>query len=721
MAAAHYRAFISYSHQDEAWARWLQVALERYRVPRRLIGTAGRCGPISGRLQPIFRDREDLSTASDLTARIKQELAASETLIVICSPAAAASRWVDEEIGYFQALGRGDRILALIVAGDPESRDPAQHCFPQALRFTQDGSPGNPLAADVRRYADGRRLALLKLVAGMLGIRLDELRRRDAQARLRRRFGWSATALVTLGVIAWLAYTALVTREAARAQRTNTEELLSFMLGDLKRLDPIVGLELVDEDDPELQRYRDELGFDSLSEDALVARAMALREEGIALRGRGELVAALERFQQSRAALVELHRREGGTRRALFELGQAEFWVGYVRMDLGALDDAQASFARYGAVTRRLVNAEPNNAGMVMELAYTLTNLGAIERSRQRPDRNKILQLFQSAVQYNQMALVLEPDNDLYRQNLATILRFLADAWLDFCDLGNAFALQAQSVSVSRELHQAAPGDAARQRDLAFALSGLATVQQQMGLASLAADSLRESARLLDALDRADPGNASLHWQALLRSQRLARLAIAEGRLDEAWALAEPLESEVGAFLDGPSTGEFLALVDAARFRLDHARLLWLRGFEDEGRQALDQAMVALAGLVRQNPGHRDSLFQLAYAAVERWHLTGAEPGTEVGQLLDGYLEDSPAAGSCAEASMAARLALLRGDRERAAGYTGQVLAKGYFEPEFIAFCRLHALCDLGPGDRPAPAAKARAVSPAATPNPMEQ
>ena len=43
----------------------------------------------------------------------------------------------------------------------------------------------------------------------------------------------------------------------------------------------------------------------------------------------------------------------------------------------------RSRFTRYGAVTRRLVDADPNNAEMVMELAYTLTNLGALES---RPD-----------------------------------------------------------------------------------------------------------------------------------------------------------------------------------------------------------------------------------------------------------------------------------------------------------------------------------------------
>ncbi|MGH8034680.1 MAG: toll/interleukin-1 receptor domain-containing protein, partial [Lysobacterales bacterium] len=177
----HYKAFISYSHQDESWARWLQASLEGYRVPRRLVGNSGQFGEIPARLTPIFRDREDLSSAADLSSQIKRELEASETLIVICSPAAATSRWVSEEIRYFRTLGRDDRILALIVAGDPQSGDPVLNCFPPALVQRLDGQQYEPLAADARRYADGKALSRLKLVAGILGIRLDDLRRRDAQ------------------------------------------------------------------------------------------------------------------------------------------------------------------------------------------------------------------------------------------------------------------------------------------------------------------------------------------------------------------------------------------------------------------------------------------------------------------------------------------------------------------------------------------------------------
>ena len=61
-------------------------------------------------LRPIFLDRAELPTSSDLAASVREALASSRYLIVICSPAAAKSRWVNEEIRYFKSLGGADRV-----------------------------------------------------------------------------------------------------------------------------------------------------------------------------------------------------------------------------------------------------------------------------------------------------------------------------------------------------------------------------------------------------------------------------------------------------------------------------------------------------------------------------------------------------------------------------------------------------------------------------------
>jgi hypothetical protein len=214
-----YWAFISYSHQDTAVAEWLHKALETYRVPRRLVGRSSRDGRVPGRLYPVFRDRDELPGSSNLGDNITSALEQSRYLIVICSPRAATSRWVNEEVTAFKRLGREDRILCLIVDGEPNaadrSGDAAAECFPEAVRYGVDGAGRptterkEPIAADLRPHADGRANAKLKVLAGLLGVGFDELKQRELQRRRRRRLvltvqGAAAllAVLATYGVLA---------------------------------------------------------------------------------------------------------------------------------------------------------------------------------------------------------------------------------------------------------------------------------------------------------------------------------------------------------------------------------------------------------------------------------------------------------------------------------------------------------------------------------------
>lgn len=190
MEPRRYAAFISYAHRDEAVARRLHRALERYRTPRRLAGRPNRDGTVPRRLIPVFRDREELPTSGDLGAAIRNALDAAAYLVVVCSPRAAASRWVNEEILGFKRLGRADRILAVIVEGEPGSS--VAECFPPALHgdLGPDGPPRalpmEPIAADLRAGGDGWRRGLQKILAGLLGVDLDDLIRRERRRRHRR-------------------------------------------------------------------------------------------------------------------------------------------------------------------------------------------------------------------------------------------------------------------------------------------------------------------------------------------------------------------------------------------------------------------------------------------------------------------------------------------------------------------------------------------------------
>jgi hypothetical protein len=211
-----FRAFVSYSHRDQKTALWLHKALENYRIPKDLHGSPGRDGPIPKQLFPIFRDRDELSSSSDLSLSIREALDASACLIVLCSPAAARSRWVNQEIITFIKLGRRDRIHTLIVDGDPAAMSDDERCFPPALHATLgldgaivDDPSREVVAADLRPEGDGKDDAKLKLIAGILGIPFNALRRREvAAARKRHRVtqaiaGAMALLILAIAVAGW--------------------------------------------------------------------------------------------------------------------------------------------------------------------------------------------------------------------------------------------------------------------------------------------------------------------------------------------------------------------------------------------------------------------------------------------------------------------------------------------------------------------------------------
>ncbi|GAB4573998.1 MAG: hypothetical protein Tsb008_10070 [Rhodothalassiaceae bacterium] len=89
----HFRAFLSYAHHDARFAPWLHRRIEGYRPPSGTLPGDRRRRPLA----PVFRDREELAASAALGERLHNALIESENLIVLCSPAAAHSRWVAED------------------------------------------------------------------------------------------------------------------------------------------------------------------------------------------------------------------------------------------------------------------------------------------------------------------------------------------------------------------------------------------------------------------------------------------------------------------------------------------------------------------------------------------------------------------------------------------------------------------------------------------------
>ena len=291
MGTYKYKAFISYSHRDDRWGRWLHKRLENYPLPKNIVGNVTKTGEIPKRLKPIFRDREELAAADNLGDKIEQALENSENLIMICSPQAARSHWVNQEVLYFKRHNRGAQIFCVIVEGEPfASNMPGredEECFPPALRYQLDedgelsGIAAEPLAADLRDHADGKRLGVLKLVSGMIGVGLDEVVQRDMRRGRRRVTAITTGALTTvlaMGTLTGFALDARAEAELAQAEaeagRNDAEESIEFMLTDLKKeLEPVGRLSTLKVVGERAEAYYDKYPISKHSDEALGRRA----------------------------------------------------------------------------------------------------------------------------------------------------------------------------------------------------------------------------------------------------------------------------------------------------------------------------------------------------------------------------------------------------------------------------------------------------------------
>ncbi|MEL7464048.1 MAG: hypothetical protein AAFN79_08285 [Pseudomonadota bacterium] len=230
-----YRAFISHSRADEVWGERLHRTLARYSPPRALIGTEGSDGPVPKRLAPIFRSGDGASSPSEPNVAAAAALEESDYLIVICSPRAAASERVDEDVLTFKRLSRENRIICLIVDGEPNASEiqgkETIECLPSAARFEIDvdgavtDRRATPIVVDARDGGDAWRAARLTLAARLLGVDDEDLRRGEL---VRRRWRGAGLAAATAGLIALAGFSAMKEREAQMAELAEASRAAAF-------------------------------------------------------------------------------------------------------------------------------------------------------------------------------------------------------------------------------------------------------------------------------------------------------------------------------------------------------------------------------------------------------------------------------------------------------------------------------------------------------------
>ena len=423
-----YRAFISYSHAHEVVARKFHRRVEGYRPPKDVVKEDGVC---PDQLNPVFRDRDELASAMSLDDELTEALTASEYLVVLCSPEAAASKWVNEEVRVFSAARGAENIRPVIIAGDPPD------CFPPALTEVL----AEPVAADLRDHKDGFTDGALKAIAGLMGVPFSVLKDREImrQRRRARINGVIATVFAVLAMFAGVAaWQAVEKTRLAEAELTRAEAAILIAVRGVESIvnqvsegvhdgsiptaiadgllntaqSMVAGVIALGPDDPRLRRERGALMgqisrhyervgdterakeaadeakqiFDSLSRDypddtyAQVGKVDVLLQQGHLAVAAGSLPTALAAYEKSLAIARDFSARDPGNAGWVRRVSVSLNKVGDIRVAAGDRDGALAAYEESLAIARDLSARDPGNAGWARGVAVSLWSIADLDK-----------------------------------------------------------------------------------------------------------------------------------------------------------------------------------------------------------------------------------------------------------------------------------------------------------------------------------------------------
>jgi len=517
---SRYRAFISYSHADSRFAAWLHRRLEAWRRPGQ------------GRLAPIFIDRAELAAGPDLSASVREALAGSAALVVIASPAARASLWVSQEIALFRELHSNRPVLAALVSGEPVE------AFPELL-LTNGGAATEPLAADFREGRDGKRLALLKIIAGLTGQPLDRLVQRDAQGRQRRVMWITAGALVLSAVLAALLVLALRARAEAEHQRAEAEGLVEFMLTDLRdKLKGVGSPTIMASVNERALKYYSQQDLARLPDFSLDRRARVLHAMGEDDEHLGRFPAALEKYKEAwriTAAVLARHPKDPD---AIFAHAQSEYWVGEAAWQQGDLANTEVHWQAYLTQAEALAKVEPGSKRALMEQGYANGNLCELtQRAARRPEA--ALPYCTAATSFMRKSLEAASGDSSSVLALANRLGWEADILTAAARFDEAVASRWEEAGLVTRLAKSDPQNLEYRERLQWPQIGIAKTLIAANRPSEALPILRVALGEYEQLQRQRPDDVNITEQRMRVTWLLAKAARQTGSSEGARYVAE--------------------------------------------------------------------------------------------------------------------------------------------------------------------------------------
>lgn len=468
---------------------------------------------------------------------------------------------------------------------EPEARYPSARALAEDLRRFLNGDAVEAHTATrtyrLARFAVRHRRPLL--VAGVAAVLL----------------------MAALAVAAALGVAAQVANRRAELRRGQAEDLIGFMLTDLRdKLDPLGKLEILDEVGKRAMGYFAAVPQDELSDEELARRSQALYQIGDVRIRQGDLAGALGPLRESLALAQALVDRDPASGERLFGLGQSHFWVGKIHWDQGDRQGAQQHFETYLEIARRLERIDPENLEWRLELAYAENNLGLLLRDG--GDLEGALQRFQAALAILRELVARRPERLDWQFELAATHRTLGLLEQRLGSFSVARRHGLADLALRRSLLAAEPRNFLYREFLGTSLDTLGFFALQQGDLPGAAEHLMAARDIYEELVAHDPENRGWWYKLALSLSKAGAVRWHQGRRQEAIASWRKMRQIADDLVRADATQHHWRRLRAlAIYREAYAAFhLGRRG---AARQGAAQAIQRLEELLQARPADREA------------------------------------------------------------------------------------------------------------------
>ncbi len=514
-------------------------------------------------------------------------------------------------------------LLYQIVAGD----------FSHALApgWRRD-VPDEILAGDIAQMVDGsprRRPSSAREAAGRLR-RLEQRRveAETAKARERAHRRWrlfapfGAVAIAVLLVVSTLAVQAMQARRVAELRRNQAEDLITFMLGDLREKVEAVGrIEILHDVGDKALEYFASVPEDELTADELFQRSAALAQIGRIRLNVGNPKAAAEAFKEALELSQELVARDPTNVDWQEFLADRQFWVGRVLWDQGDLEGALERFRVQLKIARDLCEDDPLDLELQLKVAHANTNIGFVQKAR--GDLQGALDAYRSTLEIKRRLAEREPEDNARQLSLANHHNLVGWVLMKLGDLPSALEHFYADQSIARAQLADDPANTVWQEQLGQSHNFVGLALRAKGEADAARRHFQAHLKIAKNLVAIEPSHMS--WQRHLAIAHLwvgddlkARRQPREA-LDHARQALEIFRNLVAVDSTKPGWQR-----DLARGHLGVGEVLAALEDFSGARESAEAAITRLEPLVEKMPGDRQSNRWLTKGYLLKGHALAA-------------------------------------------------------------------------------------------------